>query len=301
MNCDFALLLKAASFAAEKHRNQLRKGEERTPYINHPLEVARILAEEGAVSDPEIIAAALLHDTIEDTKTTESELAAIFGDRVASIVAEVTDDKSITDKAERKRLQITNSPSKSPSAALVKLADKIANVRDVGARPAQGWSKAQRIEYIEWATSVITALPIKHQLRDIFNAAASGAKEMIHQAQESVKAHEQTVDGNDVGSNARYPLVKILLVFVFLIPTIWYAINFLAYPPSAPTASGIALVLSGYYGSALAMSILFFMPVMIYRGYLRLKSKQYSKDTELLLLVAGGVLTLWNLKGQGII
>ena len=180
MNSEFVLILKAASFAAAKHRGQLRKDAESTAYINHPLEVARILVEEGGVSDPEIIAAALLHDTIEDTKTTQAELASIFGDRVALMVAEVTDDKSITDKAERKRLQVINAPHKSVGAALVKLADKTANVRDVGSNPAQGWSDARRLEYLDWAQRVVDVLPVKeHPLNAVFQQSWSLSRSLV--------------------------------------------------------------------------------------------------------------------------
>jgi guanosine-3',5'-bis(diphosphate) 3'-pyrophosphohydrolase len=170
MKNDIVLILKAASFAAEKHRGQLRKDVEATPYINHPLEVARILAEEGAVSDPEVIAAALLHDTIEDTETSESELAALFGVRVASMVAEVTDDKGIS-KVDRKQMQIEHAPSKTKGAAMVKLADKLSNVRDVLYRPPSDWSLERRRQYLQWSKRVVNALPIQDQhLKDIFMA-----------------------------------------------------------------------------------------------------------------------------------
>lgn len=187
MDNNLVLILKAANFAADKHRGQLRKEAESTAYINHPLQVARILAEEGGVSDPEIIAAALLHDTIEDTETTQSELAAHFGVRVASMVAEVTDDKSILDKDERKRMQVVNAPSKSPGAALVKLADKTSNVRDVGTRPAAGWSEERRLQYLDWAKKVVDALPVSnHPLKDAFEASLASSHALIkssgHQA-----------------------------------------------------------------------------------------------------------------------
>jgi guanosine-3',5'-bis(diphosphate) 3'-pyrophosphohydrolase len=191
MNSDFVLILKAASFAADKHRGKLRKEAESTAYINHPLQVARILAEEGAVSDPEIIAAALLHDTIEDTQTTESELATAFGGRVASIVAEVTDDKSITDKAERKRLQVVNAPHKSFGAALVKLADKTSNVRDVGARPAVGWSVKDRLEYLGWAKQVVDALPLSgHLLNGAFEASHKHAFALVGSSEHQPQAQD---------------------------------------------------------------------------------------------------------------
>ena len=186
MNNDLTLILRAASFAAEKHRGQLRKDAQSTAYINHPLNVARILAEEGGVTDAEVIAAALLHDTIEDTETTQAELTDHFGDKVAAMVVEVTDDKSITDSVERKRLQVMSAPHKSRGAALVKLADKTSNVRDVGLRPAVGWTDDRRTEYLMWAQRVVDALPIKdHPLKVIFD-------EAVKQSHKLIAGHERT-------------------------------------------------------------------------------------------------------------
>ena len=118
MNNSITLALRAAAFAADKHRNQRRKDHARTPYINHPLAVARVLAEEGAVKDLEILAAAILHDTLEDTATTRRELERKFGARIAALVSEVTDDKSLP-KQRRKQLQIDRAPMKSKGAALI--------------------------------------------------------------------------------------------------------------------------------------------------------------------------------------
>lgn len=70
---------KAVAFAAEKHRNQRRKDAEASPYINHPIALANVLANEGNVTDVAILCAAVLHDTIEDTDTTSEELPGIFG------------------------------------------------------------------------------------------------------------------------------------------------------------------------------------------------------------------------------
>jgi guanosine-3',5'-bis(diphosphate) 3'-pyrophosphohydrolase len=163
-----ALILDAAVFAAYKHREGTRKDEEESPYINHPLEVARTLAIEGGVQDDIILAAAILHDTIEDTKTEERELRARFGREVASIVVEVTDDETLP-KAERKRLQIEHAHSLSPRAKLVKLADKIANVRDVLYRPPADWSAERREEYVEWARRVVEQLHgVNEGLKTVF-------------------------------------------------------------------------------------------------------------------------------------
>ena len=98
-------IIRAAAFAAHKHRKQRRKDTDASPYINHPLALARVLASEGSVTDTATLCAALLHDTIEDTDTTADELVQEFGAEVASIVQEVTDDKMLP-KAERKRQQV---------------------------------------------------------------------------------------------------------------------------------------------------------------------------------------------------
>jgi len=123
-------ILQAVHFAAVKHTAQRRKNADATPYINHPIEVADHLANIGGVTDEDILIAALLHDTIEDTETTRDEIAALFGERVADLVAECTDDKSL-DKAERKRLQIIHALEKSPGAKVIKIADKTCNLRSI--------------------------------------------------------------------------------------------------------------------------------------------------------------------------
>jgi guanosine-3',5'-bis(diphosphate) 3'-pyrophosphohydrolase len=151
------LLLRAATFAAEKHKTQKRKNTAQTPYINHPLEAASLLATEAGVTDVVVLASAILHDTIEDTPTTREELEELFGAEVAGVVAEVTDDKSLL-KAERKRRQIEHAPSLSIRAKLVKLADKICNVRDVADDPPAGWPLERRQEYFDWAKAVVDGL-----------------------------------------------------------------------------------------------------------------------------------------------
>jgi guanosine-3',5'-bis(diphosphate) 3'-pyrophosphohydrolase len=154
---DLQLVLRAAAFAARKHSEQRRKDASASPYINHPIALAKILAEEGGVTDPRVIAAALLHDTIEDTQTSLRELSGEFGDTVAGIVAEVSDTKWLG-VATRKKLQVTKTPRASKGAKLVKLADKIANVRDMLARPPAGWSIERRREYFDWAKTVVDQL-----------------------------------------------------------------------------------------------------------------------------------------------
>ena len=154
---EIAHILDALQFAARKHRDQRRKDLEASPYINHPIALANILWREGEVHEPAVISAALLHDTIEDTETTEEELRKRFGAKVAKIVAEVTDDKKLL-KAERKRLQVEHAKHLSREAKLVKLADKICNLRDMAASPPKTWPKSRVREYFDWAKQVIDAL-----------------------------------------------------------------------------------------------------------------------------------------------
>lgn len=141
-------VIKCASFAAEKHRNQRRKDVEQTPYINHPLGVANILIQEGNVFEPTVILAAILHDTVEDTDTTFAEIEKEFGHRVCQVVREVTDDKTLP-KAERKRLQIEHAPNISREAKLVKLADKLYNLRDLEKCVPIGWTSERVKEYFK--------------------------------------------------------------------------------------------------------------------------------------------------------
>ena len=150
---DLPLIFKAIAFAAAKHRDQRRKDAQATPYINHPIAVAEVLVNAG-IHDPEAICAAILHDTIEDTKTSPGELETLFGPRITSIVQEVTDDKNL-EKAERKRRQVEKSADASRTARLVKLADKICNLRDINSSPPAGWPLARKQEYFDWAKQVV--------------------------------------------------------------------------------------------------------------------------------------------------
>ncbi|XP_043840274.1 guanosine-3',5'-bis(diphosphate) 3'-pyrophosphohydrolase MESH1-like isoform X2 [Dromiciops gliroides] len=157
MSTDAALLLEAADFAARKHRQQRRKDPEETPYINHPIGVARILTHEAGVTDITVLQAALLHDTVEDTNTTLEEVEEHFGPEVRRIVDEVTDNKALP-KLERKRLQVENAAHSSRGAKLVKLADKLYNLRDLNRCTPKGWSEQRVQEYFEWAAQVVKGL-----------------------------------------------------------------------------------------------------------------------------------------------
>lgn len=170
---DISILVSAAAFAAEKHRNQRRKDADASPYINHPIALANVLTNEAGITDVLTIAAALLHDTIEDTDTTAEELRIHFGDEIAAIVLEVTDDKSLP-KAERKRLQIEHAPHLGQQAKQVKLADKICNLRDIRRTPPADWPLERQREYFDWARRVVDGLRGTHSgLEALFDAEVS--------------------------------------------------------------------------------------------------------------------------------
>jgi guanosine-3',5'-bis(diphosphate) 3'-pyrophosphohydrolase len=151
---DTIRLLNAAQFAARRHRAQKRKGSAGEPYINHPIAVAHLIASVGRVTDSLTLAAALLHDTVEDTDATIEDIEREFGAEVRAIVAELTDDKSLP-SAERKRLQIVNAPNASRRAKIVKLADKSVNVADITTDPPPHWPIERRRAYVEWAILVV--------------------------------------------------------------------------------------------------------------------------------------------------
>lgn len=151
---DLSIILKALAFAAIKHKDQRRKDAGASPYINHPISLANVLRNEGGINDPKVICAALLHDTIEDTETTAEELRQHFGKAIARIVLEVTDDKTLL-KAERKLKQIEVAAHASRRAKLVKLADKICNLRDILTSPPADWSLKRKQEYFDWARLVV--------------------------------------------------------------------------------------------------------------------------------------------------
>lgn len=160
---DTARIIRALRFAAEKHQNQTRKNQARSPYITHPIGVAGHLIDVGHVRDPDILIAALLHDTVEDTSTTFEEIKGEFGAKVEGYVREVTDDRSLP-RSERRKLQIEHAPQKSPGAAMVKLADKFYNLTDLSReipREEDGapWPTERVDGYFAWAKRVADALP----------------------------------------------------------------------------------------------------------------------------------------------
>jgi len=152
-----SVLLKASHFAARHHAGQFRHGGD-IPYINHPIEVADILASEAGIDDSSILAAALLHDTLEDTRATFEELVAEFGPFIANTVAELTNDATLP-KSGRKEEQVRRAATYSPAAAIVRAADEIANLRSVMKAPPPSWTKARCAAYVTWMTHVADAMP----------------------------------------------------------------------------------------------------------------------------------------------
>jgi GTP diphosphokinase / guanosine-3',5'-bis(diphosphate) 3'-diphosphatase len=176
---DVSLILKAFKFAASKHRNQRRKDEQASPYINHLIAVAETLWVVGAIREAATIAAGILHDVIEDTDTSPEELAREFGPKIGAIVSELTDDKALP-RFERKRLQIEHAANLSMPARYVKIADKISNLDDIIHHPPAGWSLERRKEYLVWANNVIAGVRGSNQaLEQYFDRLFAAAMQVI--------------------------------------------------------------------------------------------------------------------------
>ena len=150
-------LLEAAHFAAQKHSKQRRKNLDASPYVNHLIEVAMHLSRVGCIDDEDILIAALLHDTIEDTQTTKEEIVAEFGEKVANLVLECTDDRGL-EKMERKRMQIVSASEKSQGAKMITISDETCNLRSILADPPRDWSLDRQKEYFMWAEQVVSGL-----------------------------------------------------------------------------------------------------------------------------------------------
>jgi len=173
------LLLTAINFSADRHRPQRRKDTLKSPYINHPIEVAELLWRVGGIRDQAVLLAAVLHDTIEDTETTPEEIGSIFGEEVMGIVLECTDDKALP-YLDRKRLQIETAPHKSEKAKLVKLADKICNIHDLNQSPPRWWPKIQKQEYLLWSEKVVAGLRgVNQELEALYDQELAAGKKIL--------------------------------------------------------------------------------------------------------------------------
>ncbi len=176
---EWLAVLEAADAAARWHVHQRRKGPAAEPYINHLLEVAMLVAEATRGKDPDLVVAALLHDSVEDCEVPIEMIEKGFGKDVARLIAEVTDDKGL-DKAERKRLQIEHASHKSARAKILKLADKTSNLRALATSPAADWSIRRRLEYLNWARQVAAGLRGANEwLEGQFDEAAEQAERSI--------------------------------------------------------------------------------------------------------------------------
>lgn len=166
----------ASKFAAKKHQGQFR-GDGKTPYIAHPIGVAKILQQAG-IDDPDTLIAAVLHDTIEDTSTTKREISKLFGRRVAELVVNVTNNPH-HDKEQTKLAQITESRTRGDRANMIKVADKTYNLRDMIASPPN-WTREKKIAKTNHAKAVVDAMPyVSEKLRTMFDTAYNEAMTAI--------------------------------------------------------------------------------------------------------------------------
>jgi GTP diphosphokinase / guanosine-3',5'-bis(diphosphate) 3'-diphosphatase len=145
----------ALEFAAYRHRFDKTKNDE--PYINHIISVCRLIVVNGEENDEDVLMAAALHDTVEKTGTKASEINSHFGEKVFQLVMEVT-DHSASNETEKFQQQLQRAGTLSDKAKLIKLADKIANVKMMLSYPPEGWDLEKRSLYINWADRIIFAL-----------------------------------------------------------------------------------------------------------------------------------------------
>ena len=170
------LLARAYAQAARAHAAQTRKGRRGVPYLNHVCEVADLVAAAGA--RPEVVAAAVLHDVVEDSDTTPEEIADAYGPEVADLVVALTDppEHAALPRPERKRAQAARIGAAPPAARRIKIADQTSNLRDI-ARDPSAWSPAAAAEYIAGAEAVAAACRgVDPVLEVAFDAAALAAR-----------------------------------------------------------------------------------------------------------------------------
>ena len=185
------VVIRAIEFAAQRHSGQTRKGNTKSPYINHPIKVVSLLLD-FYENDSDLLSAAALHDVIEDTASGDREIRQIkqiieekFGNKVLGIVQEVTDNKQLPFK-ERKQKQIHDTPKLSHDAKKIKIADKICNIIDLKEDPPIGWSNERKNKYIEWAEKVIEgARGVNGKLEAYFDKISREAYELINSSDSS--------------------------------------------------------------------------------------------------------------------
>jgi len=185
---ELGLIFRALRFASRKHAGQVRKGAERAPYINHPIAVAYYLVTEGNITDPAVLAAAILHDTVEDTDTSEEELREEFGDEVASLVMEVTDDQSLPREV-RKQLQVEHAPAKTAGATQIKIADKLANITDITHSPPPEWSRKRVADYLDWSERMVDRLNARNErLETLYRNRLEAARRLLEHREHDTKS-----------------------------------------------------------------------------------------------------------------
>lgn len=157
-DAEIDLILAAIEFATDKHKDQVRKNKDKSPYITHPLLVTLYLVEDGKVRDSQLITAALLHDTVSDSVATSDEIQKKFGKQVALYVGEMTEDKGAP-RAERKRRQVIAAAHQSLGAAQIRMADQLCNLKELRTTPPEDWNRTRIDEYYHWSQSVLDRLP----------------------------------------------------------------------------------------------------------------------------------------------
>jgi len=181
------LILKALEYASHRHRWQRRKGKREIPYINHPIQVASLLANEGEETDPVLLASAIIHDVIEDTVNSPeeksvlmTEISSLFGEEILALTLEVTDDKTL-EKSIRKQMQVEHANHLSARAKKLKIADKITNLRDITIDPPDWWTHYRIVEYLDWSEQVVNGLTgVNPMLEELFfNTLAEARKKYV--------------------------------------------------------------------------------------------------------------------------
>lgn len=172
------LFFKALTLAAEKHQYQRRSGYERLPYLNHLIKVTDTLLRIGGETDPDLLAAAVLHDIIEDTDVTHADLAKEFNPRVAAIVAELSDDMSLPYPV-RKQRQVANAAALSAEARKIRIADKACNIRDILHYPVE-WPLEKKQFYVTNSVEVVNSIRgVNPALEAWFDLTVSEAKKTL--------------------------------------------------------------------------------------------------------------------------
>lgn len=149
-------IAQALDVAVRAHEGQRRKDGRRPPFVNHVADVARRVSESPELDEATLLAA-LLHDVVEKTPVDLPHIEAMFGAEVAGIVAELTDDESLS-KRRQKRRQVEKAPTMSVRAKRIKLADKASKLAGIAAVPPTWWGRSKARRELRWARDVAAGL-----------------------------------------------------------------------------------------------------------------------------------------------